>query len=250
MTVQRRKVRQALDVLIPSTSSWILLLLARTPGRRKERPTKRKAVDENLQAEVASFAASLGLIPGAGFDGFDDFDFRKSGPIALKLKKKQKEKGIKQLPADDSSGLDAVHTQARANKGKLHFGKGQRQQGSVETQAPGNRVKSHAGRQQQQGSIQTKARSNKTKSDADPEQQQGSSRKDRKRASPFVEAEGGPKRGRAIDTDKSITRVCQFSSSLWYEVAAAVADRVVWTAGSSQPSQGGDRSELTLCRLI
>jgi ribosome biogenesis protein MAK21 len=57
----------------------------------KDRKEKRKAPVEDLkaiQADVASFAASLGFSGGAGggiaSGGFDDSDFRKKGPISKK----------------------------------------------------------------------------------------------------------------------------------------------------------------------
>lgn len=70
-----------------------------TPGSSKSSKAKPKATEEDLQAiqaDVASFAAQLGLATGGGFEsGFDDSDFRKTGSIAAtKEKKKTKEESV------------------------------------------------------------------------------------------------------------------------------------------------------------
>ena len=56
-----------------------------------------------IQADVASFAAQLGLTPGEGFAaGFDDSDFRKTGPLSATKGEKEKKKKRAESAVGDS----------------------------------------------------------------------------------------------------------------------------------------------------
>ena len=78
-------------------------------GKTKSSKAKPKSTEEDLQAiqaDVASFAAQLGLATGGGFQsGFDDTDFRKTGSIAAK-KDKKKAKEVSVSNSDKANVVD------------------------------------------------------------------------------------------------------------------------------------------------
>lgn len=69
----------------------------------KPSKTKSKADIELLKSDVASFASSLGLSSAAPSSGFNDSDFRKTGPI--KLQKKSRKNNIQNSKNDEKNDV-------------------------------------------------------------------------------------------------------------------------------------------------
>ncbi|CAM6039763.1 unnamed protein product [Sphagnum compactum] len=84
---------------------------------------KRKEEElQAIQADVASFAASLGLASSAGV-GFDDTDFRKKGSIAGKQKKGEEEEQGKSQKKNDGNGGGGEDSSQKTKKKKKKMGR-------------------------------------------------------------------------------------------------------------------------------
>lgn len=71
-----------------------------------------------IQADVASFAAQLGLTPGEGFAaGFDDSDFRKTGPLSASKGEKEKEKEKKRVESAVGDSVSDGKKEVQGKKG-------------------------------------------------------------------------------------------------------------------------------------
>ncbi|KAM7250814.1 hypothetical protein ACFE04_022697 [Oxalis oulophora] len=62
------------------------------PPKSSDKKKEVESVDNSLQADIASFASSLGLASSLPSSGFNDTDFRKKGPTAQKPKPHQNKK--------------------------------------------------------------------------------------------------------------------------------------------------------------
>lgn len=196
-----------------------------TPQSQSKRKAKKatESTDlEGIQADVASFAAQLGLASGGAFGpGFDDSDFRKTGRIGEKKTKTKK--------GGDADGV--VKEEKSVEKSKSPGGKGMKDGRLVHPEVKGKERKSgddvglsfgsgtKAGVAVEVGKGKGKKRS--LPSDVSGQGYEKSAKKER-----F--SEGDSKSGapapsmKLVSLDRSLAKSFQ-SAALWYEGVAAAA---------------------------
>lgn len=197
--------------------------VAEVPQSKSKSKSKKEREGSNLeaiQAEVASFAAQLGLASGGGFGaGFDDSDFRKTGRIGEKATKKNKQ--TKDAEADE---IVAKSPGGKGKKaGKLEDskvkGKDRKSKGKSVFQELGLGFDSS----EKPAAVVEKGKGKKRSlpSDASGQGNEKSAKKERL-------SEGGPKNdapgaGKFVASlDKSLAKSFQ-SASLWHEGLVAAA---------------------------
>ena len=218
-------------------------------SKSKAKKAKESSDLGGIQAEVASFAAQLGLGSGAGFGaGFDDSDFRKTGRIGEKKKK---------TPGDADANVDAQKA------AKSPAGKGKKAGKSVESEAKGKERKSQengAGTDLglrfgsgKKAAAVVDIRKGKKRSLPSDVSGQGNERNAKKeRLSEGVKAgkEGDYKNDisaaaskKVVSLDRSLAKSFQ-TAALWYEgVAAAAANPKAKASKDVSTAEGDEFSE-------
>lgn len=210
--------------------------MAEVPQSKSKSKAKKSTTEgsnlEAIQADVASFAAQLGLATGGGGfgAGFDDSDFRKTGRIGEKTTPKKKKKGGEGDEAVEGKKVEKSVPGGEGKKGAK--GKKRKEDGDGEALGFGSSKKSAA--------VVEKGKGKKRSLPSDTRGDEKSAKKER--LTEGVTAGDAPAAAPSkfvVALDRSLAKTFQ-SASMWYEGLAAAAANLKAKTSKAVTSGEGD----------